>query len=656
MKNLFFFILVFTMYSLHAQDGYQCWLAKHDQQQYITPKTRAGVYPNQLMSRYDMHFYFLDLHVERNTTVIDGAVTLGAKLVSSSDTFCFELNQNLIIDSIVYNNQAISYNRFGNITYALFGSTVASGSNVFVKVYYHGDAYVPGAAAVGNGFTHNNSNVWGDTAVFSLSQPYSAYEWFPCKQFLQDKADSAWIFITTSNQNLAGSNGLLEGVDTLSATNQLRFRWKTHYKIDYYLISVAVGKYLDYTFYAHPASLPNDSVKIVNYLYRTNPATYTTIKPVLDSVALMLEYYSDLFGLYPFYQEKYGHCMTPFGGGMEHQTMTSTEYAGSFILLSHELMHHWFGDYVTCQSWKDIFLNEGFASYGEYLCIQHFRGQSFANTKMNTVQNIAMSDTVGSIYFTDTTDVARIFSWEYTYNKGSAVLHTLRFILGDSTFFSAMRDYLITFGFGTANLTDFHISLESSTGAFLNHYFNQWIYGEGYPVYSGQYYSDGDHIFLNVKHRTSASSTPLFHTPLEVKCFSPSGDTIVRVNINSNSDTFKFPSQKIITGLDFDPNNWLMNKVDSVTQNTDLQYVGINETIDDSYIQIVPNPVQNQVMFYSTETSGTKAEILDATGHMIRSIEFNLRTSLPVYFLPRGIYYVRFTSDRGVVVKRFVKE
>ncbi len=372
-KMLCSLYLIASYFGVFSQVIHPCSETKLKAHSKPAKKMRAGLYDNALMSKYDVHFYFLDLKAERNTTVISGATTIGAKVTAAVlDTFCFELNPNLTIDSVEYNNQNMTFSRVGAITYALFSTPVIQNTDMFVKIYYNGNASVAGAGAIGDGFSTGTSASWGNSATWSLSEPYSAYEWFPCKQFLQDKADSAWVFVTTDKANKVGSNGLLEGVDTLLPGNKSRFRWKTHYAIDYYLISIAVAKYVDYTIYAHPSAMPNDSIPIVNYVY-DNPATLTNFKPRIDSVPMVLEYFSDLFGLYPFYEEKYGHCMAPFSGGMEHQTMTSIGNLGSFSTNSHELLHHWFGDHVTCKTWKDIFINEGFASYGEYLAYEQFR-------------------------------------------------------------------------------------------------------------------------------------------------------------------------------------------------------------------------------------------------------------------------------------------
>jgi aminopeptidase N len=641
--------------SLQAQDIHTCAELKSAGMLRMQKKNRAGAYANSLMNKYDVHFYFLDLNIERNSTVISGATTIGAKVTSVSlDTFCVELNPNLVIDSVMFNNQSISYSRSAAITYVLMPSAIPQSTNVYIKIYYHGNASVTGAGAIGNGFSTGTSTSWGNNVTWSLSEPYSAYEWFPCKQFLQDKADSAWVYVTTDSTNKVGSNGLLQGIDTGLPGNKVRYRWKTNYSIDYYLISVAVARYVEYTIYAHPSALPNDSIPIISYVYN-NPSTLPAFKDDIDSMPMVLEYYSDLLGLYPFHEEKYGHCMAPFGGGMEHQTMTSVGNLGSFAVNSHELMHHWFGNHVTCKTWKDIYINEGFASYGEYLAYQQFRSQAAAQARMASVHNDILSDPSAMVYFTDTTDVGRIFDSRLTYNKGSAVTHTLRFILGDSLFYKGLREFQQNFSFSTASIDDLKASLEVSTGINLDDFFNQWIYGAGHPVFSGEYASDGSNIFLKITHTTSSGITPLFKTPLEIRCISGATDTIVKVNITSNSNTFILPSTLTINGLAIDPNNWILNQTGSITKNENL-IPSLTASVEaDSHFEIFPNPVHHLLHIQSNEPANVEFILSDINGRTIIQDKFTDQHSIDLSEIAAGLYILQLQTPWGLLQKKIIK-
>lgn len=653
MKSLILLMIALVSgYTLLAQEEGTCADFKARSMLSIQKKKRAGTYDNSLMSKYDVHHYYLDLNIERNSTMISGFATIGATVTAASlDTFCFELNSMLTIDSIRLNSTTlVPFARVADITYALL-PTQPLAAQVSLQIYYQGNASVVGGAAIGNGFSTGTSPSWGNQVTWSLSEPYSAKEWFPCKQFLQDKADSAWIFVTTNNQNKVGSNGVLEGVDSLPG-NKVRFRWKTRYAIDYYLLSVAVAKYVDYTSWFKPSALPNDSVKLVNYVY-DNPNTLPTFQAQIDSNALVMEYFSDLFGLYPFYEEKYGHSMAPFGGGMEHQTMTSVGNLGNFSLNAHESMHQWFGDYVTCKTWKDIFINEGFASYGEYIAYDHFRGWPAAQAKMLEVHTNVLQDINARVYFTDTTDVNRIFSKRLTYDKGSAVVHTLRFVLGDSLFYSGLKHFLQQYAFLTAGIDDLKNSLESHTGINLQDYFDQWLYGYGHPIFSGEFFANGNNLYLRVSHTGSSSGTTLFKGPLEIKCIGPAGDTTIRVTLTQNQNDFIIPYNRAVTNIEFDPNNWLLNTSGSIIDNPNLVTLDANYIQWNNQITVSPNPTTHTLTIHNPNLTIRHSTICDVSGkQLLQSKESDLNLST----LPAGIYLLSIHTEQGVFRRKIIKE
>jgi aminopeptidase N len=202
---------------------------------------------------------------------------------------------------------------------------------------------------------------------------------------------------------------------------------------------VSVSKYVEYNVFAHPAG-STDSILIQNYIY-DNPATLQNFKNDIDETADFLEYFSTIYGPYPFPNEKYGHCMAPLGGGMEHQTMT-TQGTFSKGLTSHELAHQWFGDHVTCGSWADIWVNEGFATYSEYLMLSKLYPNE-ASAEMSGNHNQVLQQAGGAVWVEDSLNGSRLFSGRLTYAKGAAIIHTFRFIMNnDSAFFRALKPEL----------------------------------------------------------------------------------------------------------------------------------------------------------------------------------------------------------------------
>ena len=629
----------------YAQDHF---CATHKQKYFQKSYGKAATSPQlALMNNYDVKFHHINLNIERNSTIINGNVRTIAQVVADAlDTFGFELHNNHTIDSIVNSSgDRLSVQHQSNFAYVVLPQAIQKNSLIDVTIYYHGDALVVAGAAIGSGFTTGTSTRWGNQATWSLSQPYSAYEWFPCKQALQDKIDSVYTYITTSNENKVGAIGVLKDVVSL-AGNKVRYQWQSKLAVDYYLISIAVAKYVEYNTYAH---IDGDSMLIQDYIY-DNPATLTTFKPELDKTARMLEGFSNWFGKYPFWKEKYGHAMAPFSGGMEHQTMTSIGII-NFGIVAHELGHQWFGDHVTCKTWKDIWLNEGFATYCEYLALE-LLSPSEAPADMLAVHNTVMSQTDGSIWFEDTTSVSRMFSSRLTYNKAGAFVHILRYESNnDSLFFAILKLYQQQFAFGTASTTDFKTLLEQQSSKDFTQVFNQWFYGQGYPTFNVSWNQINDTLYL-VSTQTTSSTTPLFITPIEYKIIYTGGDTTLRVMHSQKQMVHKIIINKTVSAISIDPNNWIINRG---TAAKDPTIVGLNEQLNNQTImQVFPNPASQQIQINGVNPS-SNVLVFDALGRV--QISTTLKNNhLDISSLNAGLYWVEVKDELNQNCIQFIKQ
>lgn len=641
------FLLAFCAFAFQLNAQHLCSIHKQQGKQPVLTK-KANESQSHLMNQYDVKFHHLNLHVERNNTNISGSVrTLALVVGDKLDTFGFELHSQLILDSVVTNaGVKLTTSRSQHFSIAILPALLTKNQLVDLTIYYHGDAFVQASAAIGSGFSKGTSNTWGNTATWSLSQPYSAYEWWPCKQSLQDKIDSTYTFITTSNENKAGSQGLLQQVVSLP-NNKVRYEWKSNYLVDYYLISVAVAKYVEYKTYAYVGS---DSLLIQDYIY-DNPQTLASLKPVLNQTAPMITKFSEKFGRYPFWQEKYGHAMAPFSGGMEHQTMSSMGII-NFGIVAHELGHQWFGDYVTCKTWKDIWLNEGFASYCEYLALEWLNPTS-APAEMTTVHNNIMRQTGGSIAFDDTTDVSRIFDSRLTYDKGSAFAHILRFeVNNDSLYFTCLKNYLQQFGSSTASTQDFKTFLENFTEKDFTRVFNQWFYGQGFPTFTTKWNQLNDTLYFVTNQTTSSAATPLFNTPLEYRIRTAQGDTIIRVLHNLPSNNYKLALKKSVVGMDIDPNNWIINQG---TASKDITLIGLKEDNAAKYqVNIYPNPALD-ILRFESPLNIPFIKIYSITGEFISQSSVT-NNSLTIEKLTPGLYFAEVLVDGTPEYIKFIKQ
>ena len=660
MKKLFTFSLAFFSALNSFSQTHYC--ADHKAQRFnkqiainaaVAKTAQSAVAPKENM--YDLKFYHLNINIERNTRYISGNVKSKAKVLAASlDSFAFVLHENHTIDSVYVNGIKRNFVRRDSLVLATAGTPIVQNQLFDAIVYYKGTAPTGNAAAIGDGYNMGTSGSWGNQVTWSLSESLCAYHWFPCKQDLRDKIDSSWVYATTDSANMVGSNGLLKNIVTIG--NKKRYEWKSKYPIDYYLISVATAKYKPYILYAKPQYLVNDSIYIQNFIYDNaiNNTAWATQKTALNKIVPTINFMSNIFGMYPFYKEKYGHCMAPFGGGMEHQTMTSLGFF-DFELDAHELGHQWWGDNVTCASWKDIFINEGWASYSEYLCHQYMTGTgTTATQKMLDVHTSVMSQPGGSCYFTnaDTMNATRIFSSRLTYDKGSAVVHSLRYeINNDSVFFPAIRAFQATYGDNTATVIEFKNFMEAQSGLNFTQFFNQWYYGQGYPTFSVSWNQGGGVFYLkSTQTQSFPSSVPLFMTHVDYRISrTAKPDTIVRLYHGQTIENYSIPLTGSVTSIGVDPNNWILNKVGTNTKDITLNTSAL---IDDmTEIFVGPNPTSDVLNIYMNTNDKSSVEIFDVTGKLMLTQSFDAHVEFDISKYANGIYTVSIKNKQGDVLK-----
>ncbi|TGE24525.1 T9SS type A sorting domain-containing protein [Hymenobacter aquaticus] len=616
----------------------------------------ATVRHRQKMERYDVKYYKLDITLENNSRAVGGSVRMLALNGGQAlDSLAFELYPTLTIDSVVVNSKKVVGTRraAGDVTVKL-AQAVPAGTLFNAYIYYRGTAPNGNSAAIGNALDTAIDPDYGVPVTWSLSEPFNAYEWWPCKQVLTDKADSSDVWVTTASLNKVGSNGVLTQV-TPRPNGKSRYEWKSRYPIAYYLISVAVAPYVEYVNYANPAGGPQ--IPIVNYLYNT--AALNDYRTEIDRTPGFIENFSNLIGLYPFAKEKYGHSMGPIGGGMEHQTMT-TQDGFTFTLTAHELFHQWFGDNVTCASWRDIWLNESFASYGEYLSLNAFATAASARSWMDNAHAFSLQSTGGSVLVpaADTTNVGRIFSSRLSYKKGATVIHMLRYLLNDDVkFFRALRTYQTRFGGSTARTLDMQRIFEAEAGRSLDYFFQQWIRGEGYPSFAVRWNQVGSSLYIRSTETPSLPTvTPFFDTELDYRInYSNGTNQVVRLRQSQLVSTFTLPVAATVSSIQLDPNQWILNGSSTAVRDNTLS---TKNAASMAAVTVYPNPCRETLRLANLTMRTAQAEITDVTGRVVL-----LRTvgaaqpTLDTRPLAPGLYHLRLTTPEGEVsFARFVRE
>jgi aminopeptidase N len=630
-----------------------------------------------LMKNYDVKHYNLDLEVSNISPAISGNVTILSEVVTSRlDTFVVELINTtsainftyMIVDSVKINQTIHSFTHKNDLVIVPLINPVNHGALFTAQVFYHGLATAFDYQRMYDGVIVSNNGirvVENQKQSFSMSESRGAKVWWPCKQDLYDKADSVTIYITTDSINKSGSNGVLTSIQYLPG-KRVRYKWETKYPIDYYLISFAVGPYEEHTAYAHLTS-STDSVKIQSLLNK-NSINYRRNLKGIEVTSQLIKVYSDLLGDYPYKNEKYGYCVVDTTvDGMENQTMTTINsnvfdsipgvfsyYAPSWIT-AHELAHSWFGDNVTCKTWNDIWINEGFASYMEYVALQKLHLDDLAKEWMYASHGHAQLYG-GSVYVKDITDDQRIFSFGLTYKKGAIILHTLRYeINDDSVFFKGIKDYLAKYSHSVASGADFQKVMETTTGMNLSDFFNQWYYGEAYPVFNVSWNQSNDTLSIISDQTTDSPETPLFKTHFDVMLKFPASDSIIRLYQNINNQIFKIPVKEKVTSIEIDPYNWILKRVRSITTRIN----DINESSDS--IRVYPNPFSDKanLEFYLTKAQTVRIEIYSINGSLIETKTINgtegSNLSIIGNSLNNGIYFCRIITNETIRTLKLIK-
>ena len=600
------------------------------------------VNPNTL--NYDVTYHELRFSVDPNVTnpYINGIVKTTFTALSDINAVTFDMATALTVSSVTMNSTSLTFSQSNYELNINLPSTVTTGNSATVVITYAGSP--PQAEGAFTRGTHS-----GTPVIFTLSEPFGARDWWPCKQDLNDKIDSFDMYITCPDTYIGVSNGLLQSSVTSGGFTTRHFRH--NYPIPAYLISLNVTNYTTYNIQGGLGTVESPFFPINNYLYpESNTASN---RSSIDNTVPIMNVFEQKFGPYPYRNEQYGHVQFGWGGGMEHTTMSSMGAWNSRSLIAHELGHQWFGNKITCGTWKDIWLNEGLTEYSAGIVVEELDGDAaFVTWKSGKISNIT-SSTTGAVYLTDTeaTDVNRIFSSRLSYNKGSMVTHMLRWVMGDANFFQALQNYLsdTNLAFGYAVTNDLKGHLEAVHLTSLTEFFNDWIYGQGYPTYTvnAQNWGAGQ-AKITVSQAQSNASVSFFEMPLEIRLTSAGGLTHdVVVNHTSNAQEFIVPVPFVVTGVTFDPNKHIISRNNVATL--------ANESFDlEQTISVYPNPTTNELhIMMPTTLQLDKVEIYNTLGQLVGqkdAIDFSVAE------LSAGLHLLKITTSEGVIHKNFIKK
>ena len=639
MKKGLSILLQIMMMLGYAEEGISQTSAVAQKEQTVAvKKLNLKVNPNTL--NYDITYQKLQFTVDPTKYFISGIVTSTFTALTDLSTVTFDLTNQLAVSTVTQNGIAVAFTQNASNELVITLPTVLnSGASTTLEIRYSGTPATGEDAFVTT--THNGAPI-----LYTLSEPYGARDWWPCKQDLNDKINAIDVYITAPSQYVSVANGIEPEAPVINGSNKTT-HFHHNYPIPAYLVAIAVT---NYSVYDQTGGTAPNQYPIINYIY---PETLEAVKTELDQTPKILNLYESLFEIYPFYKEKYGHAQFEWSGGMEHTTVS---FMKSFErdLIAHEMAHQWFGDKITCGAWNDIWLNEGFATYLATLVIENFDGQNaFISEKSYMIDNIT-SRTYGAVYITDAelADTNRIFSSRLTYNKGAMVLNMLRLKLGDALFFEGIKNYLKdpNLAYKYAKTSHLQSHLEAVYGSSLSEFFNDWVYNQGYPTYmiTAQNVGAGKAKFT-INQTQSDASVSFFEMPVPIRVFGNGGqqlDLVLNNTLNGESFTEDVPFE--ITDFTFDPekniisknNQTILNKPNFEFKSSQLY---LNPSTNILTLAIPNGIIIEKIHFYNV--AGQKIKTTNSS-------TFNWDISS----WASGVYFMNVKTNAGTQRLKFVKQ
>jgi len=525
----------------------------------------------------DVTHYLLDLEIvpeyagEEVTAVrVEGISTIDFEPTADGLTrFTVDLHSSLAVKAV--EGDVAGWSRVGHTVEIQLDRAYDAGESVRVAVLYSGYPRSNGFGAF---------RWWvrrGNLVVATLSQPFYTRTWWPCKDALDDKA-TMQMQVTVPSGFVALSNGQELGSEAL-AGGRTKFFWRETYPMAPYLASLAISSYQRYELeYEFDSGGVPELMPVSCYFYPDHwdfgaGEPLPAYKAGCDALPTMLETFSGLFGPYPWIREKYGVVETGGAGGlsasMEHQTLSSMWRIDNYgAIMAHELAHQWWGDEVTCQTWHDIWLNEGLASYSEALFFEHHPGGSMASywSRMNA-RRPGNSD--AQVYRDRIDTTGAIFNTNAVYNKAAWVVHMLRHLLGDDSFFAALADYRAAFRHDFATTGEFADVVSSSFGHDLTWFTDQWVMSPGSPDYEWNYrvqsIAGRDYLELAIWQKQDRDGYDLFTMPIDIRVTTASGVSTHTVWNDDWSEYYAIPLDGPPIDVAFDEDegastrNWVLS-------------------------------------------------------------------------------------------------
>jgi aminopeptidase N len=504
---------------------------------------------------FDVLNYDITLYIDIDNELIYGNTTvLSVSQVPGLSSINLDFTV-LTVDSVFSGDDTASYVYNDPVISIDLGDTYSAGDSFAVRVVYHGHPGNEGAGGFGGFYFGGAPTMAYQMGVGLTSDPPSMGKyWFPCWDWPCDKATAEYRITVPGLGKTAVCNGVLTEATKDSVAGTSTYVWSETHQIAPHVMSVSARKYTE---------IVDSTYDWIHYW--VFPSDYEDALVHFQNVDIMMDGFIERYGPYPF--GKFGYVAAP-NGDMEHQTCVT--HVASVInpnhlydwLLAHEMAHQWWGDCVSVNDWRDIWLSEGFATYSEAIFHEHAYGMASYD---EYIRDHIMSPVLHSgenfpIYDPD-------YLWGTTvYEKGASVLHMLRHVVGDSMYYAGLAAYRQAYEYESATTPQFQERFEIVSGQDLDWFFDEWIYDVHWPEYEYSWRAEGVkagyELCLMIDQVQTAG--PVYTMPVDVGITTVGGDTLVVVWVDEATDTFSVFLPAEPTAVELDPDNWILNTAEEV--------------------------------------------------------------------------------------------
>ena len=417
------------------------------------------LYPGLGNGGYDVSRYTVTLGIDMDANAISGRTQIEADATQDLSSFNLDF-RGLTVTQVTVDGSPAGHSRAGYELTIEPGAPIPAGTTFNATVSYEGQ---PSTSSV-PGTTIRIGWINYETGIIAYGEPWGASHWFPVNEHPSDKALYTFI-VTVPEPYEAASNGEL--TSKTDHGERVTYVWKSVHEMASYLAFLAVAQFDE---------VVSESTGGITVVDSVEASIDQSARSCLDSVPLIVDLFSELFGPYPF--ESTGSVVIDEAvPPLETQPrpvygILALEFFGD-RLIAHELAHQWFGNLLTPASWQDLWLNEGFATYAEWLWLDHKSGGGGFEEFWETVWRPAYGPPANP-------DPGALFSGG-VYERGAMALQALRGEIGDEAFFKTLREYVSRHAGGNVTAEDLVAVAEETAGRDLDGLFDSWLFGETTP-------------------------------------------------------------------------------------------------------------------------------------------------------------------------------